>query len=61
MPILEVDESTLYYTVKGKGIPIIVIHPPVLSSINFIYQLEGLSRYFQVITFDIRGHGRQKN
>ncbi len=58
MPILEVDESTLYYTIKGKGIPVIFIHPPVLTSINFIYQLEELSRYFQVITFDIRGHGR---
>ena len=58
MPILEVDESTLYYTVKGKGAPIIFIHPPVLTSINFIYQIEELSRYFQVITFDIRGHGR---
>ncbi len=58
MPILEVDESSLYYTVKGKGIPIIFIHPPVLTSINFTYQAEELSRYFQVITFDIRGHGR---
>ncbi|MFP5107159.1 alpha/beta fold hydrolase [Neobacillus sp. C211] len=58
MPILDVDESTLYYTIKGKGIPIIFIHPPVLTSMNFIYQLEELSRIFQVITFDIRGHGR---
>ncbi|MEH7419221.1 alpha/beta hydrolase [Neobacillus drentensis] len=58
MPILKVDECSLYYTVKGKGIPIIFIHPPVLTSINFIYQAEELSRYFQVITFDIRGHGR---
>ncbi|PLS07075.1 alpha/beta fold hydrolase [Neobacillus cucumis] len=58
MPLLEVDESTLYYTVKGEGIPVIFIHPPVLTSINFIYQAEYLSRYFQVITFDIRGHGR---
>lgn len=58
MPILEVDESSLYYSVKGKGIPIIFIHPPVLTSTNFIYQEEELSSYFQVITFDIRGHGR---
>ncbi|MGG1679469.1 alpha/beta fold hydrolase [Neobacillus sp. NRS-1170] len=58
MPILEVDESSLYYSVKGNGIPIIFIHPPVLTSTNFIYQIEELSRYFQVITFDIRGHGR---
>jgi pimeloyl-ACP methyl ester carboxylesterase len=58
MPILDVDDCSLFYTVKGKGIPIIFIHPPVLTSINFIYQTEVLSRHFQVITFDIRGHGR---
>ncbi|MCM3767585.1 alpha/beta fold hydrolase [Neobacillus niacini] len=58
MPILEIDGCSLYYTVKGNGIPIIFIHPPVLTSTNFTYQSEELSRYFQVITFDIRGHGR---
>ncbi|RBW68488.1 alpha/beta fold hydrolase [Bacillus taeanensis] len=58
MPMLDVNGTSLYFTVKGKGIPIVFIHPPVLTSVNFEYQIEELSRNFQVITFDIRGHGR---
>lgn len=58
MPMLNLDGSSLYYTVKGSGTPIVFIHPPVLTSVNFKYQLEELSQNFQVITFDIRGHGR---
>ncbi|WP_369899574.1 alpha/beta fold hydrolase [Bacillus manliponensis] len=60
MPMLEVKGSSLYYTVKGEGIPILFIHPPVLTHVNFEYQLEELSKMFQVIAFDIRGHGRSK-
>ncbi|WP_028392358.1 alpha/beta fold hydrolase [Bacillus cihuensis] len=57
MPMLDVDGISLYYTVKGKGIPIVFIHPPVLTGLNFTYQIEELSQEFKVITFDIRGHG----
>ena len=60
MPMLGVDGSSLYYTVKGNGIPIVFIHPPVLTSVNFEYQVEELAQKFQVITFDIRGHGRSQ-
>lgn len=58
--MLDVDGINLYYTVKGKGIPIVFIHPPVLTCVNFKYQVEELSKEFQVITFDIRGHGRSQ-
>jgi pimeloyl-ACP methyl ester carboxylesterase len=58
MPTMNLDDISLYYNVKGKGIPIVFIHPPLLTSVNFNYQLDELSKYFQVITFDIRGHGR---
>ncbi|MDF2083759.1 alpha/beta hydrolase [Bacillus hominis] len=60
MPMLNVDGSSLYYTVKGKGAPIIFIHPPVLTCVNFEYQIEELSQKFKVIAFDIRGHGRSQ-
>ena len=60
MPTLDVDGISLYYTVNGKGIPIVFIHPPVLTCVNFKYQVEELSKEFQVITFDIRGHGRSQ-
>ncbi|WP_416825183.1 alpha/beta fold hydrolase [Ectobacillus polymachus] len=60
MPMLDVDGTSLYYSVKGNGIPIVCIHPPVLTSENFEYQVKELSQFFKVITFDIRGHGRSQ-
>lgn len=60
MPMLDVDGSSLYYIVKGEGVPIIFIHPPVLTCANFEYQIEELSKNFKVIAFDIRGHGRSQ-
>ncbi|EJQ92791.1 alpha/beta fold hydrolase (plasmid) [Bacillus mycoides] len=60
MPMLNVDGSSLYYNVKGKGIPIVFIHPPVLTCVNFEYQIEKLSKDFKVIAFDIRGHGKSE-
>lgn len=58
MPMINMNSASLYYTVKGSGTPIVFIHPPVLTSVNFKYQLEELSKNFQIITFDIRGHGK---
>ncbi len=60
MPLLDVGDVKLYYTVQGDGIPIVFIHPPVLTSLNFTYQAEGLSTKYKIITFDIRGHGRSQ-
>jgi pimeloyl-ACP methyl ester carboxylesterase len=37
---------------------VLCIHPPLLSSVNFKYQTRDLSRRCQVITMDIRGHGK---
>jgi pimeloyl-ACP methyl ester carboxylesterase len=60
MPMLDVDGINLFYTVKGEGIPIVFIHPPLLTSANFMYQTDELSQKYKVITFDIRGHGRSE-
>jgi pimeloyl-ACP methyl ester carboxylesterase len=60
MPMLDGKGVSLYYTVKGNGTPIIFIHPPLLTSENFRYQMDGLSQDFKVITFDIRGHGKSQ-
>ena len=57
MPVTNIDGVDLYYHVQGKGIPIVFIHPPLLTSMNFIYQVNELSTRFKVIVFDIRGHG----
>lgn len=57
MSVINIEEVNLYYHVQGKGIPIVFIHPPLLTSMNFIYQVNELSNHFKVIVFDIRGHG----
>ncbi|MCR2804099.1 alpha/beta fold hydrolase [Paenibacillus soyae] len=57
MPYASVNGTKLYYRVRGQGIPIVCIHPPLLTSANFHYQAEQLSDEYRVITFDIRGHG----
>lgn len=60
MPYLDVEGTSLFYSIKGQGIPIVFIHPPLLSSTNFEPQLNRLSGDFQVITFDMRGHGKSE-
>ena len=58
MPLLDLGSISLFYQVKGEGPSIVFIHPPLLTSANFEYQVDELSKNFRVITFDIRGHGR---
>lgn len=57
MPFVNLNGTTLHYQVKGDGLPIIFIHPPLLTKANFNYQVAQLSGIYKVITFDIRGHG----
>lgn len=47
----------MYYHIQGEGVPIVFVHPPLLTSKNFYYQVNELSSSFKVIVFDIRGHG----
>ncbi|WP_020616886.1 alpha/beta fold hydrolase [Paenibacillus daejeonensis] len=58
MPYATVNGGTLYYTSTGEGVPIVFIHPPLLTSAVFAYQQRLLASNHRVITFDIRGHGR---
>lgn len=58
MPKAYINGTSLYYHMKGSGTPLILIHPPLMSSANFMLQFEELSRNFCVIALDLRGHGR---
>lgn len=58
LPIEEINGCSIFYEVRGKGIPIIFVHPPVLSGTVFTHQVDTLSKTFQTIAFDIRGHGK---
>ncbi len=51
----------IYYTVEGKGEPVVLIHG-IGANADLNWRRPGvtglLARDFQVITFDLRGHGR---
>lgn len=53
MPMLGVEGNSLYYTVKDEELPIVFIHPPVLTCMNFECQIEELFQKFKMIAFDI--------
>ncbi len=57
---LDIDGLKLYYRVEGSGVPVLLIHGyGAHSDVN--WRLPGvirvLRRKYQVITFDVRGHG----
>ncbi|WP_158651585.1 alpha/beta fold hydrolase [Mesobacillus jeotgali] len=58
MPYAKIDDSlSLYYHIKGKGLPIVFIHPFVMGHNVFMHQ-EALSSRYRTIFFDLAGHGR---
>lgn len=60
MTTTNINEYLMHYIDSGKGTAILFIHPPVLTSLNFTYQIQGLSPHFRTIAFDIRGHGESQ-
>jgi pimeloyl-ACP methyl ester carboxylesterase len=60
MPSAQLNGVNIFFEKMGQGTPIILVHPPVLSSISFLHQMEGLSRNFLTVRFDIRGHGKSQ-
>jgi pimeloyl-ACP methyl ester carboxylesterase len=58
MPYAKIDDSlSLYYLIKGDGLPVVFIHPFVMGHNVFKYQ-ETLSDRYKTIFFDLPGHGR---
>lgn len=58
MPFYVTDDHVrLYYDVRGKGKPIILIHGLTANHGHFKKQTPELARHFKVITWDLRGHG----
>lgn len=52
------DHAYIYYEKQGEGIPLI-LEPGFMCTTEFFNQnVEELSKYYQVITFDPRGQGR---
>lgn len=58
MPILSLHDIDLYYEIAGVGPPLLFIHGLGSSAKDWDKQAEFFSGRYQVIVFDVRGHGR---
>jgi pimeloyl-ACP methyl ester carboxylesterase len=56
LPRIQYQNRSLYYEDKGKGIPVIFIHPPGMGRKVFFYQYL-LTESCRVILPDLSGHG----
>lgn len=58
MPTVQVNNIDLYYEVRGQGQPLLFIHGLGSSTRDWEYQLPYFVERYQVITCDLRGHGK---
>ena len=54
----DINGARIFYQVAGQGTPLLLIHGFPLSGQLYQGQLAGLSKYFTVITPDLRGFGK---
>ncbi len=57
---ISTPEALLYYQIQGRGIPFLLLHGNGQSHQIFSSYARRLSRRFQVILMDSRGHGRSR-
>ncbi len=58
MPRVQSNGISLYYEIQGEGQPLLLIHGLGSSTRDWEFQVAEFSKSFQVITFDLRGHGQ---
>ncbi len=58
MPHLERDGVRIHYEVHGGGDPVLLSHGFSATAGMWDDQVEALAPHYQVITWDMRGHGR---
>lgn len=57
MPVYTTGDININHKVYGKGFPLVLIHPFSASLEFWAPQIEKLSPRYQVIAYDVRGHG----
>jgi pimeloyl-ACP methyl ester carboxylesterase len=57
MPVCQVGDININYKVYGEGFPLVLIHPFSASLEFWAPQIEKLSPKYQIIAYDVRGHG----
>lgn len=58
MPFVDVEDGRLFYEVRGKGPPLVLIHGAWASHEWWRWQIPELARNYHVISPDVRGHGQ---
>jgi len=58
MPKLHTRDIDIYYEITGEGEPLLFIHGLGSGMQNWQMQVPVFSKYYKVVTFDLRGHGR---
>ncbi len=58
MPTLSANAVKLYYETAGQGQALVLIHGLGSSTHDWDNQIAAFSKDYQVITFDLRGHGQ---
>ncbi len=58
--ILSVNGVDLHYKVYGTGVPLLFLHAGMLDHNMWYHQVRYFSPDYQVITYDLRGHGHSK-
>ncbi len=58
MPKTFINGNDLYYQVQGNGSPVVLVHALGMDHSMWDVQVPVFSGRYQVITYDLRGHGR---
>ena len=53
-----INDASLHYELNGAGTPIVFIHGGWLSGDMWESQIEHFSDEYQILTYDVRGHGQ---
>jgi pimeloyl-ACP methyl ester carboxylesterase len=57
MGVLRVEGTRLYFQQAGAGEPLVLLHGLGASGADWEYLVPELSRHFQLVVPDLRGHG----
>jgi pimeloyl-ACP methyl ester carboxylesterase len=58
MPTVNRNGVNIYYEVHGTGVPLLLSHGYSATSHMWAGQVEAFSKHHQLITWDMRGHGK---
>jgi pimeloyl-ACP methyl ester carboxylesterase len=50
------DDTKLFYSIEGKGIPLVFCYGLVCSSLHWTYQIDYFQNDYKTVWFDYRGH-----